>query len=139
MANDQNLIRPKRDRTAKQRRENARKAGIASGKKRHERKALQDLAKIVLNMPVGPGGIDDIEDMDLSEIRKKNLTIGEKAVLMAGRKASKGDLSALSFLRDTAGEKPVEKVEVSADVAKASADIDARITAMKARHSDDGR
>lgn len=99
---------------------------------------MQDLAKIVLDMPVGPGGIDDIEDMDLSEISTKNLTIGEKAVLMAGRKASKGDLSALTFLRDTAGEKPVEKVEINADVAKASKDIDERIAAMKARHKDDG-
>ena len=49
--NDQNLIKPKRDQTAEQRKAAASKAGKAAAKKRREKKQMQEIAKIVLHMP----------------------------------------------------------------------------------------
>lgn len=137
MANEQNLIKPKRDRTAKQRRESARKAGKASAAKRKERKAMQEIARIVLDMPLEAGDLADIEGISFDEYPDANLTLGQAAVLAVAKKAKRGDVQALQFLRDTAGEKPVERVEVSGDVADAARSIREMIAAAKER--DDGR
>lgn len=51
MPNEQNLIRNE-DRTPEQRRENARKAGIASAKAKKKRKAMQEQMEILLSLPV---------------------------------------------------------------------------------------
>lgn len=130
MANEQNLIKPTRDRTAKQRRESASKAGKASAAKKRERKAMQELARIVLDMPAEKGDVDEIEGMVFDEFPDKNLTIGELSVLAVAKKAKRGDIAALTFLRDTAGEKPVEQVEVSGDIQSAAAEIGAMIAAL---------
>ncbi len=133
MANEENLIKPKRDRTAKQRRESASKAGKASAAKKRERKAMQELAKIILNTPVEgkPEELDDIEAMCFEDFPDKHLTVGERSLFAVAKKAQKGDIAAITFLRDTAGEKPVEKLEVSGDVEKAAANIQAMIAAEK--------
>lgn len=47
MANPENLI-PNEQRTPSERRENARKAGIASGKKRRERKLMREILEDML-------------------------------------------------------------------------------------------
>lgn len=136
MANEQNLLK-KEDRTPKQRRESARKAGKASGKARRERKAMQEIARIVLDMPLESGDLKDIEGLTFEDYPDANLTLGQAAVLAVAKKAKRGDVQALQFLRDTAGEKPVEKVEVSGDVAEAAKSIRAMIAAAKEK--DDGR
>lgn len=133
MANEQNLIKPKRDRTAKQRRESAQKAGKASAKKRKERKKMQEVAKIVLDMPIEPGEVTDLEGITFEDYPDVNLTVGELAVLAVAKKARKGDVAALTFLRDTAGEKPIEKVEVSGDITAATEDIKQMIAAAKSK------
>lgn len=134
MANEQNLIDSKRDRTPKQRRESASKAGKASGKARREKKAMQELAKIVLNMPYDcdDSKLDDIERVCFEEFPDKHLTVGERSLLAVAKRAMKGDASALTFLRDTAGEKPVEKLEVSGNVEVAAARIQELIAKKKA-------
>lgn len=137
MANEQNLIKPTRDRTAKQRRESARKAGKASAAKRRERMAMQEMAQIVLDMPCEVGDLDEIRDIAFEQFPDANLTVGQAAVLAVAKKAKRGDVAALTFLRDTAGEKPADKVEMSGDIAKASAEIRKMIDAAKAK--DDAR
>ena len=122
MANEKNLKTP----TTKQARERGKKGGQASAAARKRRKAMQDIAKIVLDMPVEPGEVTDLEDYP-----DVNLTIGELSVLAVAKKAKKGDVAALTFLRDTAGEKPAEKVEVSGDITAATEDIKAMIAAAK--------
>lgn len=85
MANEQNLLR-KEDRTPSQRRESARKAGIASGKAR-------SLKKIALEMLAAGAGDEII-----------------KAMIA---KAKRGDVRAAEFVRDTSGQKPKEAIEVN--------------------------
>lgn len=130
MANEKNL-RPAR--TKKEARQRGASGGKASGKARRERKAMQELAKIILNTPVEgkPEELDDIEAMCFEDFPDKHLTVGERSLFAVAKKAQKGDIQALTFLRDTAGEKPVEKLEVSGDVEKAAANIQAMIAAEK--------
>lgn len=146
MANPQNLV-PNDQRTPSQRRANASKAGKASGKARRERKAMQELARAILDMPLKAGELDDAafladtvkRDSEgnpiIGENGKpihKNLTVGQAALMAQASKAVGGDSQALAFLRDTAGERPTEKVEVSGEVERAAADIKAMIAAKKA-------
>lgn len=67
--------------------ETGRKAGIASGKVRRERKLFKEAIEKQLNA--------NIED----------------AMLALWAKARQGDVQAAVFLRDTIGEKPKDKVE----------------------------
>lgn len=133
--NPENMKPP---RTKEEARERGRRGGIASGKARREKRDLQTMAKAILSMPIKPG---DIEDIDfLQDVQKtdengkkvaKNLSVGQAALIQQAQKAIKGDANALAFLRDTAGEKPVEKVEVSGDIAQASNEIDELVKKVK--------
>lgn len=133
MANPQNLI-PNDQRTPSERRANASKAGKASGEARRRRKNMQEMCKFVLGMPLKAGAVDEI--MAFEEVKGANVTVEQAAVMAVANKAIRGDHAALAFLRDTAGEKPIEKVEVNSGVEKAAADIKEMIAAKKAK--DDG-
>lgn len=51
MTNEGNLI-PNKERTPSERRENARKAGIASGKARRRKRSMKEAADLYLSLPV---------------------------------------------------------------------------------------
>jgi hypothetical protein len=90
MANEQNL----KPLTTKKAREIGKKGGIASGKKRRELKTLKEELLILL----AEG--DTQEKISLAVIQK----------------ALQGDLKAFEVIRDTTGQKAVEKVEISQTV-----------------------
>lgn len=96
--NEQNLI-PNSERTPKQRRENAQKAGIASGEARRKKRDLKLAMQALLEA--------DIKDKKTGDVMS-----GAEAIAVAQyRKALKGDAKAFELIRDTSGQKPVEKVE----------------------------
>ena len=88
MANEQNLM-PNSERTPKELREMARNGGLASGEARRIRKTLKEELLLLLS------------DGDT----QKSVTLA----LIA--KAMDGDTRAFEIIRDTIGEKPVDKVE----------------------------
>lgn len=99
MANKDNLI-PNSDLTPKERREKAKKAGIASGEARRKKKELRESLEILL--------AKDFTDKD------GNTMSGADAIsakLFA--QALKGNIKAFEVIRDTAGQKPVERVMVA--------------------------
>ena len=136
--NDQNLIKPKRDQTAEQRKAAASKAGKAAAKKRREKKQMQEIAKIVLHMPSEgtDAQLDDLEGLSFEDYPDRKLTVSEISILKVAKKAMRGDIAAIQFLRDTAGEKPVEQIEVSADIGAACDEIGKLIEAK--RNADKG-
>lgn len=136
--NDQNLIKPKRDQTAEQRKASASKAGKAAAKKRREKKQMQEIAKIVLHMPFEgtDAQLDDLEGLSFEDYPDRKLTVSEISILKVAKKAMRGDIAAIQFLRDTAGEKPVEQIEVSADIGAACDEIGKLIEAK--RNADKG-
>lgn len=93
MANEQNLTHVL---TASEQRA----GGVASGKARREKKRLRELAQMILD--------EDITDKSTGA----TMTRGEAALRVQARRAIQdGDVRALEFLRDTSGQKPVERVE----------------------------
>ena len=131
--NDKNLIKPKRDQTAEQRKAAASKAGKAAAKKRREKKQMQEIAKIVLHMPFEgtDAQLDDLEGLSFEDYPDRKLTVSEISILKVAKKAMRGDIAAIQFLRDTAGEKPVEQIEVSADIGAACDEIGKLIEAKR--------
>ena len=87
MANEKNLI-PNSERTPEERKELARKAGIASGKSRRVAKMFKEAID------------DNMTDSDINAITKKMISL-----------AKKGNIKAYEVLRDTRGEKPVEQIQ----------------------------
>ena len=113
MANEQNLI-PNSERTPTQRRENARKAGKASGEARRRKKEMRERLEILLSMPIKDGKgatIDKIKSF--GELKGKNITVEDAVLIAITQKALKGDIQASTFLRDTIGEKPKDKQEIN--------------------------
>lgn len=98
MANEQNL----KPLTTKKAREIGKKGGIASGKKRREQKTLKE--ELLLLLAEGD--------------TQKKISI---AVI---KKALEGDLKAFEVIRDTTGQKCVEKVEISQTVDESVKEIE---------------
>ena len=62
-------------------------------------------------MPIKKGDIKEYQS--IAEAKGKNMTAQEAMILAVMRKAMDGDVQAITFLRDTAGQKPVDKQEVN--------------------------
>lgn len=88
------------------------KGGIASGAVRRKKAAMKDVAAMVLGLKrkVSDKTIAQLQEMgiDAEEITTQTL-----ALMKLGDKAITGDIKALECLRDTAGEKPTDKMDMS--------------------------
>ena len=96
MANEQNLRVP----TSSEARENGKKGGIASGEARRAKKSLREAMQILM-------------DTDLTGKDGKTMTGTEAMAAKAFQAALKGDWKAWELVRDTAGQKPVDRVMVA--------------------------
>lgn len=90
MANNSNLRIP----TSEEAREIGRKGGIASGIARQRRKTLKEELLILLDL--------------IDEEGKSN---NEKISLSIIKQALEGNVKAYEVIRDTIGEKPIDKIE----------------------------
>ena len=98
--NTQNL-RPVR--TKEEARERGRNGGKASGAKRAERKTLKEGLLLLLN--------EQLKDKDGKPTSK---TTQDAIIAGLVKRAVSGDTRAFEIIRDTIGEKPAEKLKVSA-------------------------
>ncbi len=98
--------------------------GIKSGEVRRRRKNLREAVKWLLQ-----------EDSILNDNNAKELLAeqgidnpsnAEVLMLIALKKAATGDVEALRFIRDTAGEAPSNRVELSGDMERPIATMDLR-------------
>ena len=94
MANNKENLVSLADRTTEEQREIARKGGIASGKARKERKTLKEELLLLLS----------------------NGDTQAKISLALIQEAMNGNTKAFEVVRDTVGEKPVDKAEVKQEV-----------------------
>ena len=102
MANEKNLI-PFDERTKNEQREIARQGGIASGEARRAKKSLREAMQVLM-------------DADLTGKDGKTMTGTEAMAAKAFQAALKGDWKAWELVRDSAGQKPVDKVQMKTDV-----------------------
>ena len=96
MPNEQNLRVP----TSSEARENGKKGGIASGEKKKKKKSLREAMQILM-------------EADLTGKDGKTMTGTEAMAAKAFQAALKGDWKAWELVRDTAGQKPVDRVMVA--------------------------
>lgn len=113
MAGKDNLKTP----SSAEARSNGKKGGIASGKKRREKKAMKDTLETLLKMPLEAGKAVDLEGIkSIAAIKGKNITVQEAIMLAQIKKAIKGDTKAAEYIRDTSGNKLKEGVEISGGI-----------------------
>lgn len=99
--------------------ERAREAGKRSGRKRKIKRDCQSIAQMVLAAGAPLDEVAKQKIADLLGLTVEEVTINVVGTFAQAKKAAAGDLSALCYLRDTAGEKPLERVAVaSTDSAK---------------------
>ena len=112
----QDLI-PVTERSKEEALEMSRRGGIASGVARRKKRNMQQFAEIILSMAMKNGEVHTVEDIQsIADLKGKNLTVDQAIILKQVEKALKGDLKSAEFVRDTSGQKPVEKVaDVSND------------------------
>ena len=100
--------------TPERRAECGRKGGLAKREATRKRKEMRETLDILLNMPMKKGKVYTAEDVKcFADLKGKNITINQAVMVCLIQKALKGDLSAIAMVRDTVGEKPAEKVEVT--------------------------
>ena len=105
--------------TPEQRREYGRKGGLKKGENYKRRKELRETLDVLLDMPLRTGRTTSVEKVQaFANLKGKNITVDQAMMVCLIQKALKGDLSAIAMVRDTIGEKPVEKVNMDAKVTK---------------------
>lgn len=106
MANNENLRPFTSEQSHEEAVENGRKGGIASGEAKRAKKNLREAMQLLM-------------DADLTGKDGKTMTGTEAMAAKAFQQALKGDWKAWELVRDTAGQKPVERVvhsEVDPDI-----------------------
>lgn len=86
-----------------ERKASAKKAGKASGQARKKKKELKEYLQALL----------DTKQTAVINGKEKKITTSEAMAMKAIKEALKGDWKAWELVRDTAGQKPVDKVKVT--------------------------
>lgn len=111
--NEQNLKPIQKGQLSK---EEAKTRGSAGGKKsgqvRRERKAFKESLLMLLDMKA-PEKIGMQIKQNLPKLKDKDLNYQNAILVSLLQQAVKGNTKAVELIRDTIGEKPVEKVEVT--------------------------
>ena len=111
MANEKNLRPIKKGELSK---EEAKRRGSLGGKRsvqaKKEYKTLQDLTKMLLSKPMTSKLKKTIET-DFPELNAEEMTIGAALIVSQIKSClAEGNTKAFLALRDTSGEKPVERI-----------------------------
>ncbi len=102
MANEQNLTKPfTSDQSREEAARNGAKGGVRSGEVRRQKRDLRRAFEMLLEKNMG-------KDKNGEEVSG-----AEALALKQFEKALKGDTRAFEVIRDTAGQKPVEKVMIA--------------------------
>lgn len=108
--NSEYILRANASRTPQKRRENASKAGKASGEAKRRRKTLREAMLILLET--------DVENKEGKKVNR------QEAMLVAlWKKAVMGDVSAYRAIAETIGEGAAQKLELNAGITVATPDL----------------
>jgi hypothetical protein len=110
MANEQNLRPP----TTEEARERGKKGGQISAKKRQQNKTFKEIINKFLDGQVS----DERLKQQMIELGFADNEVSNKscAVFALWKEAIKGNTKAFELMRDTIGEKPQDKVNISGEV-----------------------
>lgn len=99
MANEQNLV-PNSARTPSERRENASKAGVASGKARRRKKSMKQKMQLLLSLPAADNDQAELTAMGVDPEDMDNEMVLVKALFLA---AAEGNTRAFDRIQDVLG------------------------------------
>ena len=101
--------------TAEERAELGGKGGINSGISRRKKAAMKETLELLLELPLHADGTVTAEEVkSFADLKGKNIDI-QTAILVAQiQKALKGSVASAEFLRDTAGERPEDIINLNA-------------------------
>lgn len=101
LPNEQNLI-PFNERTESERREIAKKAGVASGEARRKKKSMREAAQMLLSLELKNNKMKSVlQDMGIEE---EEMNYQTALLVVALQSGLKGNLGAIELIRDIAGE-----------------------------------
>ena len=104
--NEQNL---KKDFTRAERQANGRKGAAITNAKKTEKKQLKEIFDAFLQMNA-PQEMKDKATETLPELKNERLSLKAALVVCLIEKIISGDMKAFEIMRDTIGEKPVDKL-----------------------------
>jgi len=91
--------------------------GARSVESRRRKRAMKDSLEILLSMPLKAGKQCDVESVkNFAALKGKNITVEQAMLITQIQKALKGDTQALTFIRDTSGQKPDDNLNVVGQV-----------------------
>lgn len=112
-------------RTPEELSEIGRKGGKASGESRRRSASLREAVQRLLKKDPLTCTPDDVLE-ELRAAGMENATSAEAIAVSALIRASRGDVEAMRFIRDTAGEGPTNRVELSGDPSRPISTLDLR-------------
>lgn len=101
--------------------ETAREASLLGHQRKREkaerlRTAKEDLS-ILLNLALRKGELVDSMDLQhLAEVEGKNISVQTAIDVAMIQRAMMGDVQAATWVRDTVGDKPTDKIEIDQDL-----------------------
>jgi hypothetical protein len=107
MANVNPMLEWQASLTPEQRRENARRAGIASAASRKQCKLQREILKDIMSLDC-----DDEEAALACKALGLDASFANAANLAVIRRAVRGDVECMRYIRDTMGEKPTESMQL---------------------------
>ncbi len=130
--NDENLI-SNEQRTPSERRENARKAGKASGEARRHKRTVREICEILDTLPVTGKNKDKLVELGVPDDMQTQDVL--RLVALQG-KAVRGDVQAVKLWLEITGEAPTQKVEVCASDDKTREAYERAAAAIRAKKDD---
>lgn len=134
--NEENLV-SLADRTTEEVREIARKGGIASGEARRRKREIKDSLDLLLSLPfkIQANNADTIRqqlnNLGVPEDEIDNQMAMAFSMFINSVGTGKNAVSAATFIRDTLGEKPKEKVELTNNIDESIAEMEAYLCKKK--------
>lgn len=102
--------------TPEERKANGRKGGLASVKKRREKKAMKENLEALLSMSLKSGKLADVETIkNFAALNGKNVSVQDAILIKQIQKAMKGDTRAAEFIRDLSGNKPGSSLDIKSN------------------------
>ena len=111
--NEQNL-KPMNTRSKNEARENGKIGGKKSGEVRRKRKTIREQLEFLMSLPIQ----DEVTKEKLEKMGIKSDNMDNQMLMNVSlyKQALKGNTKAIEIVRDTLGEKPVEKLEHSGNI-----------------------
>jgi hypothetical protein len=108
-------LKPMNERTKEERQEIGRRGGLAYGENQKRRQTMQDCMRALLELTMSKDKArKDIGD--IAEYASDNPTLLEILNLVQIREAQNGNTKAFELVRDSAGYKPIDRQEITADI-----------------------